>query len=335
MTENQEQARIQELADRLLSGNRRALAKAITLAENHRPDVRKIANQLISSILPHTGNAVRVGISGVPGVGKSTFIEALGMYLVEQGKKVAVLAVDPSSKISGGSIMGDKVRMERLSREDQAFIRPSPSSGSLGGVARRTRETMLLCEAAGFDVILVETVGVGQSEVTVCEMTDFFLVLLLPGAGDEIQGIKKGIIEMADGLVINKADGDMARSASLAQNHYRNAVHYIRPKTRGWQPSVLCASALQAQGIDTVWEMIMEHRKFLNDHNQLEALREDQTAMWFQAALRSGLLDRLYSNKAVKAEMPEMKRQMAAKKKSAHQCAEEIVELFLNQGRSM
>ena len=321
--------KIHDLAAKILSGQRWALAKAITLIENLRADMRPHANQLVSSLLPHTGKALRIGVSGVPGAGKSTFIEALGLELIKKGHKVAVLAVDPSSKISGGSILGDKVRMEGLSREANAFIRPSPSSGSLGGVTRRTRETMLLCEAGGYDVVLIETVGVGQSEVTVSEMVDFFLVLMLPGAGDEIQGIKKGIIEMADALVVNKADGDMQKAADRAAHHYRNALHLLRPKSPGWSPPVQKASALTGLGIGKVWETILKHRSWLEEDYRLERLREKQMRMWFHAALEQDLLDRLYGDPAVAERIPLLDGQMARREKSPHQAAEEIISLFL------
>src|SRR5210317_1818887 len=227
----------------LLSGNRRALAKAITLVESKLERHREQAQGILEQVLPHSGNSIRIGITGVPGVGKSTFIEAFGLYLIEQGKRVAVLAVDPSSPIAGGSILGDKTRMEELSRREEAFIRPSPSEGTLGGVAQKTRETMLLCEAAGFDVILVETVGVGQSEHQVAGMVDFFLVLMLPGGGDELQGIKKGIVELADAIVINKADGDSETIARTTQQHYRSALGLLKHASF-WQPQVLACSAL-------------------------------------------------------------------------------------------
>ena len=328
-------AALENMAANIRAGKRRALAKAITLIENQRPDRRRLANRLVSRLMPYTGNAIRVGISGVPGVGKSTFIETLGLALVEQGLKVGVLAVDPSSKISGGSILGDKVRMEMLAREPRAFIRPSPSAGSLGGVARRTRETMLLCEAAGFDVLLIETVGVGQSEVTVCEMVDFFLVLLLPNAGDEIQGIKKGIIEMADGLVINKADGDMVTAARQAKRHYQNALHFLHPKNKGWQPKVVAASAAKKQGIDDVWKMVTDHRSFLEKSGLMQRLRSDQTELWFHSSLREDLLDRLYGSPKVSQRITELRAEMLRRETSPHQAAEEIVELFLGVSQSV
>lgn len=320
---------IEDLAQGLLSGKRRALAKAITLIENQRPELRSTAEALIRQLLPHTGNALRVGISGVPGVGKSTFVEALGLILVARGHRVAVLAVDPSSQVSGGSIMGDKLRMELLSREPHAFIRPSPTAGTLGGVTRRTRESMLLCEAAGFDILLIETVGVGQSEVTVSEMVDFFMVLLLPGAGDEIQGIKKGIIERADGLIVHKADGDLKQVAARAKRYYRNALHFARPKTRGWQVPVLEASSLTGEGIETVWERVLAHRAFLEEMGLLESLRAEQMRLWFQASLRDGLLDRLFGNQQIQQKIEEFSTEIAAKRRSPHECADEVINLFL------
>jgi len=322
---------LESLAAGLQGGQRRALAKAITLIENQRTDKRAQANQLVTRLLPKTGRAIRVGISGVPGVGKSTFIEALGLMLIERGHKVAVLAVDPSSQITGGSIMGDKVRMERLARQANAFIRPSPSSGSLGGVTRRTRESMLLCEAAGFDVLLIETVGVGQSEVTVCEMVDYFMVLLLPGAGDEIQGIKKGIIEMADGLVINKADGEMKNAAARAASFYRSALHFTRPKIPGWTVPICQTSGLNGQGLDKVWEAVLSHRSFLEKEGHLDRLRADQVRLWFHSALRDNLLDRLYSNPDVKARISALTGEMEASRRAPHDCADEVLELFLDQ----
>ncbi len=244
----------QSLVDGVLARNRRALAKAITLIESTRTDHQQRAQKVIEALLPHTGNAIRIGISGVPGVGKSTFIEAFGLYLIEQGLRVAVLAVDPSSTVSGGSILGDKTRMELLSQRTEAYIRPSPSAGSLGGVADRTRETLLLCEAAGFDVVIVETVGVGQSETAVAAMTDVFVLLQLPNAGDDLQAIKKGIVELADLIVINKADLD-PQAANLAQGQFRSALSMLRHTTPGWEPPVLMISALRSEGIAAFWKM--------------------------------------------------------------------------------
>ncbi|CAM2067710.1 methylmalonyl Co-A mutase-associated GTPase MeaB [Sulfidibacter corallicola] len=314
----------------VLAGKRRALAKAITLIENTRADRRAEANGLVSRILPHTGKAIRVGISGVPGVGKSTFIEALGLFLVKTGLKVAVLAVDPSSRISGGSILGDKVRMEYLARETNAFIRPSPSAGTLGGVARRTRESMLLCEAAGYDVILIETVGVGQSEIAVSEMVDFFLVLLLPNAGDEIQGIKKGIIEMADGLVVHKADSGNEDQATQAQRHYRNAVNLVRAKRKDWRAPVLRASSTEGHGIDKVWDMVSRHRRLLCERNQLESMRSAQMQRWFQTALEEELLDRFHEDPRIRERLADLQARMRARRLSPHHAAEHLVDLFLS-----
>ena len=243
--------------EQLKSGNRRALAKAITLVESKLDTHREQAQDILNTLLPETGKSIRIGITGIPGVGKSTFIEAFGLYLISQGKKVAVLAVDPSSPIRGGSILGDKTRMEMLSREENAFIRPSPSEGALGGVAQKTRETMLLCEAAGYDVILVETVGVGQSEYEVAAMVDFFLVLMLPNAGDELQGIKRGIMELADALVINKADGESINLAQQTQTHYKSAFKLLSHDSF-WQPKVQTCSAMEKRAIDDVWSMICE-----------------------------------------------------------------------------
>lgn len=322
---------METLAHGVRQGKRRALAKAITLIENQRSDRRALANHLINRLLPHTGKAMRVGISGVPGVGKSTFIEALGLMLIEKGHRVAVLAVDPSSRISGGSIMGDKVRMERLARHPMAFIRPSPSAGSLGGVTRRTRESMLLCEAAGFDVLLIETVGVGQSEVTVCEMVDFFLVLLLPGAGDEIQGIKKGIIEMADALVVNKADGEMLGAAKKAIRYYRNALHFSRPKTPGWTVPIFPTSALHKEGLEDVWQGVCQHRTFLEEQQQLGPLRADQLRQWFDAAVKADLLDRLYNDPELSTRIQQLRQEVSRGKRSPHDCADEIIRLFLHR----
>ena len=244
--------------DQLQQGNRRALAKAITLVESKLDSHRAEAQQIIEQVLPQTGNSIRIGITGIPGVGKSTFIETFGLYLISLGKRVAVLAVDPSSPLAGGSILGDKTRMEELSRNDQAFIRPSPSEGALGGVAQKTRETMLLCEAAGYDVILVETVGVGQSEYEVAGMVDFFMVLMLPNAGDELQGIKKGIMELADALVVNKADGESISLAEQTKRHYENAMHLLR-QSSFWSPQVLTCSAQENNNLDTVWGLSLIH----------------------------------------------------------------------------
>ena len=277
------------LAREVRVGSRRALAKAITLVESTRPDHQADAQQLLDLLLPHTGAAARIGITGAPGVGKSTFIEAFGLYLIAHGKRVAVLAVDPSSARSGGSILGDKTRMAQLSVAPQAYIRPSPSGGSLGGVTRRTREAMLVCEAAGYDVVIVETVGVGQSEVAVASMVDFFLVLMLPGAGDELQGIKKGIIEIADGLAVNKCDGDNVTRATQAAAEYQGALRLFRHTSANWDPPVLTVSALEGRGMDAVWAVVERYRETLGATGELAGKRREQQQAWFWSMLRDGL----------------------------------------------
>lgn len=287
----------------ILTGNRRALAKAITLIESTLDAHRDQAQALLESLLPHSGKSVRIGITGVPGVGKSTFIEVFGLYLIEQGKRVAVLAVDPSSPIAGGSILGDKTRMEQLSRRDEAFIRPTPASGSLGGVAQKTRETMILCEAAGYDVILVETVGVGQSEYQVAGMVDFFMVLMLPGGGDELQGIKKGIMELADALVINKADGESESLATMTQRQYISAMSLLR-HTSSWEPRVMTCSALQSINIDGIWEMLCEFQS--DADGAIAAKRSRQNSDWMRELMNEMLLQKLSQNTAVRTMLPEL-----------------------------
>ncbi len=286
--------------DGLRSGNRRILAKTITLIESIHPAHRQLSRKIVDGVAPYTGKAVRLGITGVPGVGKSTSIESFGMMLVEQSLRVAVLAVDPSSTRSGGSIMADKTRMEKLSVAPNAFIRPSPSGGTLGGVARMTRETLLVCEAAGFDVIIVETVGVGQSETTVASMVDFFLVLMLAGAGDELQGIKKGVLELADAVAINKADGDNIEKAEKARQSYEIALHLLNPVSPTWSPPVLTCSALTMNGVDTLWETIQNHRQKLSATGELEKNRRRQALAWMWSRIEDGLKDRFFNNPTVK-----------------------------------
>ncbi len=270
----------EQFAEGVLAGERGILGRAITMVESNLPQHTLQAQEILKHLLPHTGKSMRVGITGVPGVGKSTFIESLGCYLLEQGYKVAVLAVDPSSSISGGSILGDKTRMEKLGRDDRCFIRPSPSGGTLGGVTRKTRETMLVCEAAGFDVILIETVGVGQSEITVRSMSDFFLLLMLAGAGDELQGIKKGIMELADALVINKADGDNKLPAELARNEYERAMHYLQPSTEGWTSHAFTCSSTKNQGIAELWRVILKFREITTKSGIFDKHRKEQNIKW-------------------------------------------------------
>ncbi len=269
-----------QFAEGVLQGDRGILGRAITMVESNLPDHTAQAQEILQHLLPHTGKSMRIGITGVPGVGKSTFIESLGCYLLEKGHKVAVLAVDPSSSISGGSILGDKTRMERLGKDDRCFIRPSPSGGTLGGVARKTRETMLVCEAAGFDIILIETVGVGQSEITVRSMSDFFLLLMLAGAGDELQGIKKGIMELADALVINKADGDNKLPAEMARNEYERAMHYLQPSTEGWVSHAFTCSAVKNKGIAEIWHVIETFEKITKKSGVFEQHRKEQNIKW-------------------------------------------------------
>jgi LAO/AO transport system kinase len=291
----------QELAEGVLEGHRARLAQAITLVESTSPQHREKAAELLSRVGPHAGGAHRVGITGVPGVGKSTFIEAFGMMLVERGHRVAVLAVDPSSSRSGGSILADKTRMERLSTDPRAYVRPSPSSGTLGGVTRVTRETMTLVEAAGFDVVLVETVGVGQSETVVSDMVDFFLVLMIAGAGDEFQGIKKGVLELADMLAVNKADGDGRVRARKAASEYRAALHIMTPADAPWQPPVLTCSALAGEGLEELWAKILEHRRTLEERGLFVDKRRGQLLRWTWAMVEDELQARLRASPSVNA----------------------------------
>ena len=297
-------------AESILSGNRRALAKAITLIESSRPEDREASQVLLNKLLPQTGNSLRVGITGVPGVGKSTFIEAFGQYLISQGHKVAVLAVDPSSPMAGGSILGDKTRMERLSREADAFIRPSPAGRALGGVALKTRESMLLCEEAGFDVVLVETVGVGQSEHQVGSMVDFFLMLLLPGGGDELQGIKKGILELADAIMINKADGESSSLARKTKLHYQSAMSLLASNDF-WKPEVHMCSALEQDGIAECWSMMMRYREQGAQRGALERRRAEQNLQWMSQLTDEMLRQQLSDNAEIQQALPMIKEKVS------------------------
>jgi len=278
------------LGKNILDGQRRALAQAITLIESRRADHQVTAQALLARLLPHTGNAIRLGITGAPGVGKSTFIEAFGRYLIAQGRRVAVLAVDPSSTRTGGSILGDKTRMELLSREPNAFIRPSPSGGTLGGVARRSREAMLLCEAAGYDVVLIETVGVGQSEIAVSDMVDMFLLMLSPAGGDDLQGIKRGIMELADLVIINKADGELKKAAHRAAADYQTALGLMRPKQTCWTASVMLASARENTGLDQVWEQIQAFELVMKNSGTLVKMRTEQARAWMWSEIHDRLM---------------------------------------------
>lgn len=298
----------QEYVEGVLAGDRRMLSKTITLIESSLPAHQEKAGTVVDRLVAHSGKAVRLGITGVPGVGKSTFIESLGTMLVKKGHRVAVLAVDPSSKRSGGSVLADKTRMEKLAVETSAFIRPSPSGGTLGGVARKTRETMIACEAAGFDVMIVETVGVGQSETTVASMVDFFLVLMIAGAGDEIQGIKKGILELADAVAVNKADGDNIEKAELARKQYENALHFLMLATPTWTPPVRTCSALEMNGIDAIWETVLSHRKKLMHTGELDEKRQKQALDWMWALVEEGLKVRFHKNADVDKLLSKMTR---------------------------
>ncbi len=309
----------------LRGGNRRALAKAITVVESSLDHDRASAQAMLEQCLPHTGNSIRLGITGIPGVGKSTFIEAFGLHLLEQGKRVAVLAVDPSSPIAGGSILGDKTRMEQLSRRQEAFIRPSPASGALGGVAQKTRETMLLCEAAGYDVILVETVGVGQSEYQVAGMVDFFMVLMLPNAGDELQGIKKGIMELADALVINKADGDSLKLAQQTQRHYRAAMGLLRHAPY-WEPRVTTCSSLEGSGIADVWQMITEYEERSRNCGAFTSRRDNQARDWMHQLIGEMLKARLRNNPDAQRLLPELEAKVLARELTPYTAASQVLD---------
>src|SRR6201987_1710489 len=316
------------LAKELRGGSRAALARAITLIESRRADHQASARDLVQAVLPQTGKAGRAGITGSPGVGKSTTIDALGMYLIGQGHKVAVLAVDPSSARTGGSILGDKTRMAQLAASEHAFIRPSPSSGTLGGVAAKTREAMLLCEAAGFDGILVETVGIGQSETAVSDMTDFFLALMLPGAGDELQGIKKGLVELADMIAINKADGDNLKRANTAAAEYRSALHILSPRSEHWHPPVETYSALTGAGIAKLWEKILEHRKAMTASGEFASRRREQQVKWMWSILEQRTMARLRADSSIRARVKKIETEVADGRVTPAIAAEQIAELL-------
>jgi LAO/AO transport system kinase len=317
-----------DLAKRVRQGDRAALARAITLVESKKREHREAAQELLRALLPATGKGMRVGITGVPGVGKSTTIDALGTYLTGDGHRVAVLAVDPSSVRSGGSILGDKTRMPRLAIDERAFIRPSPSAGTLGGVASRTRETLLLCEAAGYDVVLVETVGAGQSEVAVAEMTDTFLVLMLPGAGDELQGIKKGLLELADVVAVNKADGDNLVRARTAAASLKAALHILASSAGGDEPPVLTYSALKGEGIDRLWQAALDHRAKLEKSGRLAEKRRAQQVRWMWTLIEERFRDRLRTDPAIKSRLKSLEASVAAGKLPPAFAAEEIADLL-------
>jgi LAO/AO transport system kinase len=329
--------RPEQLIAGIVAGERRALARAITLAESSRPEHRRDALTVLDGLLPRTGQATRVGISGAPGVGKSTLIEALGRHVIECGHRVAVLAIDPSSRRSGGSILGDKTRMIELAQETAAFIRPSPSGGTLGGIARRTRDVMLLCESFGFDVVLIETVGVGQSETAAEDLVDVLVLLVQPGAGDELQGMKRGVIELADVVVVTKADGELAAAAARAVADYGNALHLLRPKHRGWQPPVLLTSALEGEGIAEVWNAIREHQDTLRDDGRLDARRAAQAKSSLWSELTDHLLAELQGDPVVAELLPQLEEDVAAGRRSPGTAARMIIEArqraAVNQGQ--
>lgn len=328
MTKEPAMADVTELAGRVLAGDRRALARAITLIESRRPTDRPKAGALLRQLLPHTGKAVRLGFSGAPGVGKSSFIETFGTFLTKRGLKVAVLAVDPSSTRSGGSILGDKTRMELLSRDPNAFIRPTPSSGALGGVARRTREAMLAADAAGYDVVIIETVGVGQSETQVCDMVDMFVLLLSPGGGDELQGIKRGIMELADMVIVNKADGEFLKAAGRAAAEHQAALHLMRPKTLNWQVPVVQTSALTGAGMSDVWDSITAYREALGKTGELAGRRATQARAWMWSEVHDGLLDMLHEDPAASSLAVKLEKQVLAGKLPASEAAQQILNVF-------
>jgi len=314
------------------AGDRAVLARAITLVESQRPDDRHLAQSVLGEILPATGGAIRIGISGVPGVGKSTFIDSFGRLLTGKGHSVAVLAVDPSSSVSGGSILGDKSRMPQLATDPAAFIRPSPNALTPGGVGRRTRESLLLCEAAGFDIVIVETVGVGQSETLVAEMVDFFMVLLLAGAGDELQGIKKGILELADLLAVNKADGENHQRALTAQQEYRAALRYLPSRSSPWQAPVLVVSGLTGDGLEEVWRQVQEHRSMLASSGQLETRRREQNRQWMWSLIEERLKERFLTDSRIRQRLPELEGRVLAGSLTPTMAAEELLRLATAPG---
>lgn len=315
-----------EFLKEILAGNITYLGKAITLIESSKNEHRIKAQEIINKCMPYSANSVRIGFTGVPGVGKSTFIEVLGMNLINKGKKVAVLAIDPSSERSGGSILGDKTRMEQLSANKNAFIRPSPSAGSLGGVARKTAETIILCEAAGFDTIFVETVGVGQSEVAVHSMVDFFLLLMLAGAGDELQGIKRGIMEMADAVVINKAEGENMPQANRAKAEYKSALHLFPPTESGWQPKVITASALTGNGIENVWNIISDYIKHTKQNNFFIKKRNEQSKFRMYEMINEEIKSRFYNNDDKQRKIKELEQDVLSGKISPYYAAKILLE---------
>lgn len=317
-----------EYIDGILSGDRVILSRGITIVESNLESDKILAKEIIHAILPHSGNSIRIGITGVPGVGKSTFIEAFGQHLIKKGHKVGILSIDPSSQRSKGSILGDKTRMEELANLEEAYIRPSATGDTLGGVANKTGETMLLCEAAGYDVILIETVGVGQSETAVHGLTDFFLLLMLSGAGDELQGIKKGIMEMADMVVINKADGDNIKKSEMAKRQYQNALHIFPLSESGWSPVVTTASAIKNIGIDTVWNEIEKYKALVDENGYFKKNRSNQQIQWMYNNINEELKRMFYGSKAIANQLQDLEKDILASKISPVKAAQLIIESF-------
>ena len=319
---------IQEYTNGIIAGNRMILSRAITLIESNLQDDKQLAQDVLESILPFTGKSIRLGITGIPGVGKSTFIETFGKFLTSINKKIAVLAIDPSSQLTKGSILGDKTRMEELAHEPLAYIRPSPTGASLGGVTHKTRETMLLCEAAGFEVVIVETVGVGQSETYVHGMVDFFLLLMLAGAGDELQGIKKGIMEMADLIAITKADSGNELQANLAKNEYESALHTFPPDGSGWFPEVVVCSATEKKGIAEIWELVEKHREMLRKNGKFVENRQNQNLSWMHDFIKQSLEQNFYTNQNVSTKIKDFKKAVSEGKKLPIHAGLELLEVF-------